>query len=53
MFEVRLAKERFKFAASHFTIFSESRGERLHGHNYKLEVTARFQQLHPPTGLAA
>lgn len=35
-----------KFCAGHFTIFSETERERLHGHNYYLEasVTAPFQQ---------
>lgn len=33
-------KERHKFSAAHFTIFSATDRERLHGHNYS--VSARF-----------
>lgn len=31
---IELCKESFKFSAGHFTIFSESHRERLHGHNF-------------------
>lgn len=33
-YKINLNKERFKFSASHFTIFSENEAESLHGHNY-------------------
>lgn len=33
-YKIQLNKERFKFSASHFTIFSASEAESLHGHNY-------------------
>lgn len=29
----------FKFSSGHFTIFSETEREPLHGHNYSLEIT--------------
>ena len=35
---IRLAKENMKFSAAHFTIFSASERERLHGHNFRVEV---------------
>ncbi len=31
---IELAKEAFHFSAAHFTLFSASSRERLHGHNY-------------------
>ena len=35
---IRLAKENMKFSAGHFTIFSASERERLHGHNFRVEA---------------
>jgi len=42
---IRLAKQNMKFSAAHFTIFSASERERLHGHNFFVEVDihARMQ----------
>ena len=42
---IRLAKQNMKFSAGHFTIFSASERERLHGHNFFVEVDlhARMQ----------
>ena len=37
-YRVVLAKEDFKFSAAHFTIFSRTQAERLHGHNYRVRV---------------
>jgi 6-pyruvoyltetrahydropterin/6-carboxytetrahydropterin synthase len=37
-YEMVLAKEDFKFSGAHFTIFSETRAEFLHGHNYRVKV---------------
>jgi len=37
-FILRLAKEDFKFSAAHFTVFSRSSAEDLHGHNYRVRV---------------
>jgi 6-pyruvoyltetrahydropterin/6-carboxytetrahydropterin synthase len=37
---IELAKEYMKFSAAHFTIFSATERERLHGHNFK--VAARL-----------
>ena len=33
---IRLDKENMKFSAGHFTIFSATERERLHGHNFKV-----------------
>lgn len=35
---LHLAKQNFKFSAAHFLIFDEKSAERLHGHNYQVEV---------------
>ena len=37
---LHIDKERHKFSAAHYTIFSATERERLHGHNYS--VSARF-----------
>ena len=37
-FVLRLAKEDFKFSVAHFTVFSDSVAEELHGHNYRVRV---------------
>jgi 6-pyruvoyltetrahydropterin/6-carboxytetrahydropterin synthase len=35
---ILLAKEAFKFSAAHFLIFPDGSSERLHGHNYRVQV---------------
>lgn len=35
---IELFKESMKFSAGHFTIFSADRRERLHGHNFAVQV---------------
>ena len=35
---IKLAKEYMKFSAAHFTIFSATQRERLHGHNFQVEA---------------
>ncbi len=37
-FAVRLQKESFVFSAAHFITFDENICERLHGHNYRVDV---------------
>lgn len=44
-FEIRLAKEDFKFSAAHFTLFPGGRAELLHGHNYRVRVTLAGSRL--------
>ena len=52
-YSVCLSKDRFKFSATHFTVFSEHRVETLHGHNYQVTLTIDFENVHPNTGLVA
>jgi len=52
VFDLHFAKPRFKFSSSHFTIFSATNAERLHGHNYQVEVTLSFRETEADTGLA-
>lgn len=51
-FQIKLAKENFKFSGTHFTILGPNKGERLHGHNYYVQVTVKLDQLDPKLGLA-
>ncbi|MBC6428891.1 MAG: 6-carboxytetrahydropterin synthase [Cellvibrionales bacterium] len=46
---IDLAKEYLKFSAAHFTIFSATERERLHGHNFR--VAARLRAPVGPDGL--
>lgn len=39
MWSLKLAKESFKFSGAHFTTFSETEAEPLHGHNYYVSVS--------------
>lgn len=36
---IELSKESFKFSAGHFTIFSKTERENLHGHNFNVSVS--------------
>lgn len=48
---IELTKENLEFAAGHFTIFSPTERERLHGHNFR--VTAKIDaELHADRGMA-
>ena len=38
---IHMHKEYFKFSCAHFLIFPDGSKERLHGHNYGVEVTVR------------
>lgn len=49
--EIELSKDRFKFAAAHFTIFDAKRAERLHGHNYQVLCLLKFQESSQAEGL--
>lgn len=48
---LHIDKEAHKFSAAHFTIFSASERERLHGHNYS--VSARIVAPMGPNGFSA
>jgi 6-pyruvoyltetrahydropterin/6-carboxytetrahydropterin synthase len=45
LFQLRLAKEDFAFAAAHFTLFRDEAAERLHGHNYRVRVALSGREL--------
>lgn len=48
---IELSKEDMEFAAGHFTIFSATRRERMHGHNFR--VTAQLEaEIKPDLGMA-
>jgi len=38
MTTIELKKEHFKFSSGHFTIFSDTERENLHGHNFQVQV---------------
>lgn len=42
MVSIDLEKEYLKFSAGHFTIFSATSRERLHGHNFAVRASVRF-----------
>lgn len=52
MYWLILDKDRFKFSSSHFTIFSETDAERLHGHNYYVSLKLGFEKLDEETQMA-
>lgn len=52
-YSLEISKDRFKFSSSHFTIFSETQAETLHGHNYQVGLSVEFKKLDAETGLAA
>ncbi len=37
-YKIKIEKDRIKFSVAHFTIFSPTEAERLHGHNYYLTI---------------
>lgn len=39
MTRIDISKENLKFSGAHFTIFSATERERLHGHNFKVRAT--------------
>lgn len=43
---IELAKENMKFSAGHFTIFSATERERLHGHNFNVSVRMEAEVGH-------
>ncbi len=47
---LKLAKEDFKFAAAHFTLFPDAPAERLHGHNYRVRIELVGNEI-APSGL--
>ena len=51
-FVIHLAKESFKFSSTHFTIFSETKAEKLHGHNYQVKCDIEIDQMDSKIGMA-
>ena len=51
-YRIVLEKENFKFSCSHFTIFDEDRGERLHGHNYYVAIEIELDEIDTALGMA-
>ena len=44
-FQIRLGKQGAKFSSTHFTVFSATSAERLHGHNYQIEVQVDVPEI--------
>lgn len=44
-FRIYIQKESYKFSATHFTVFSATAAERLHGHNYAIGVECELAEL--------
>lgn len=42
---LRIARAEHKFSCAHMTVFDESRKERLHGHNYQLELELELARV--------
>ena len=51
-FAIELSKEHFKFSCTHFTIFSATDAERLHGHNYLARARLEFDSIQADLGFA-
>jgi len=45
LFRIHIQKESYKFSATHFTVFSATEAERLHGHNYAIGVDCELTDL--------
>lgn len=43
---LKIHKEEFSFSAGHFTIFSATEREQLHGHNYHVSIAFNFTLQH-------
>lgn len=45
LFRIHIQKESYKFSATHFTVFSATKAEKLHGHNYAVSVECELTDL--------
>lgn len=52
-YALTLKKENFKFSASHFTLFSASKAEHLHGHNYLVAIKLKLENVDPQLEMKA
>jgi 6-pyruvoyl-tetrahydropterin synthase len=46
-YSIRVYKQYFNFAASHFLIFKDGSREPLHGHNYRVQIKGEACELDP------
>lgn len=44
-YRVHINKEALKFSAAHMTVFADGSKERIHGHNYRTEVSFEFKDF--------
>ncbi len=44
--KLEIHKEEFSFSAGHFTIFSATEREKVHGHNYNVSISFNFRIEH-------
>lgn len=44
---LHIYKQNFKFSSAHFLIFDEKHAERLHGHNYQVQLKMKFKPMNP------
>lgn len=42
IYELRVRKDHLKFSAAHMTVFAHNEKERLHGHNYYVEIAVEY-----------
>jgi len=42
---IKLARESFKFSVAHMTVFPDGRKERMHGHNYFIELGIDVREI--------
>lgn len=51
-YTINIAKESHKFSCTHFTIFSATKAERMHGHNYRVSVQIELENVISELGMA-
>lgn len=42
---IKLARDAFKFSVAHMTVFPDGRKERMHGHNYFIELEVEVRDI--------
>lgn len=47
-----LKKQNFKFSSAHFTVFSQTEAEALHGHNYQVAIKVFIDNVDSKTEMA-
>lgn len=51
-FTLNFGKESYKFSCTHFTVFDAQTAERMHGHNYRIQVSVSFPSINEENGMA-